>query len=95
MKTSSVILIALMLGSFGMNAQGSLDYGTGLKINFNDKGSKYMRFVLWNQIWARSIDNLRVFHVERFQTVFHRFHDHHPGSPSNLATECWVYRLDE
>ncbi len=57
MKTSSVILFALLLGSFGLNAQGSQDYGTGLKINFNEKGSKYMRFVLWNQIWARTIDN--------------------------------------
>lgn len=57
MKNLTVILFALMLGAFGLHGQGSTDYGSGLKINFNEKGSKYMRFVLWNQIWARSIDN--------------------------------------
>ncbi|MFZ9160799.1 MAG: porin, partial [Aquirufa sp.] len=57
MKKPSVILFALLLTALGMKGQGSLDYGSGMKINFNDKGSKYMRFVLWNQIWARSIDN--------------------------------------
>jgi hypothetical protein len=57
MKNPSVILFALLLGAFGLRGQGSPDYGSGMKINFNEKGSKYMRFVLWNQIWARSIDN--------------------------------------
>ncbi|MEY3956357.1 MAG: hypothetical protein RLZ73_811 [Bacteroidota bacterium] len=57
MKKPSVILFALLLTALGMKGQGSLDYGSGMKINFNDKGSKYMRFILWNQIWARSIDN--------------------------------------
>ena len=35
-------------------AQGSLDYGGGLKFKVNDDGSKYMRFIAWNQIWLRS-----------------------------------------
>lgn len=35
-------------------AQGSPDYGGGLKFNLNPEGSKYMRFIAWNQIWLRS-----------------------------------------
>lgn len=38
-------------------AQGSDDYGSGLKLNLNSEGSKYVRFIIWNQIWARSIEN--------------------------------------
>lgn len=37
-------------------SQGSPDYGSGLKINLNPEGTKSMRFILWNQIWARSSD---------------------------------------
>lgn len=35
-------------------AQGSPDYGSGLKFNLNDDGSKYLRVLAWNQIWFRS-----------------------------------------
>jgi len=34
-------------------AQNSEQYGSGLKLNLNTEGSKYVRFILWNQIWAR------------------------------------------
>lgn len=37
-------------------SQGSPDYGSGLKINLNPEGTKSVRFILWNQIWARSLD---------------------------------------
>jgi len=37
-------------------AQGSADYGSGLKINLNEEGSKVIRFIIWNQIWARSTE---------------------------------------
>lgn len=37
-------------------AQGSDDYGAGLKINLNEEGTKNIRFIIWNQIWARSSD---------------------------------------
>ncbi|WP_207423529.1 hypothetical protein [Desertivirga brevis] len=33
------------------------DNSQGLKINLNQDGSKFLRFVIWNQIWARSIQN--------------------------------------
>jgi hypothetical protein len=42
--------------SVGIFAQGSMDYGSGLKINLNEDGSKNLRFILWNQIWMRSTD---------------------------------------
>lgn len=35
-------------------SQGSLDYGGGLKINLNPEGNKYLRFILWNQVWMRA-----------------------------------------
>ncbi|MCU0352061.1 MAG: porin [Flavobacterium sp.] len=47
--TFSALLLAC--ASF---AQGSPDYGGGLKFKVNDDGSKYMRFIAWNQIWLRS-----------------------------------------
>lgn len=40
--------------SLSMNAQGSSEYGSGMKINLNEGGSKYLRFIIWNQIWFRS-----------------------------------------
>ncbi len=33
------------------------EYGSGLKISFNPESPKYLRFMFWNQVWARSIDN--------------------------------------
>lgn len=38
------------------SAQGSPEYGGGLKFNLNPEGSKYMRFIAWNQVWLRSTD---------------------------------------
>lgn len=43
--------ILLSVVSFG---QGSPDYGSGLKVNLNPEGNKYIRFIAWNQIWMRS-----------------------------------------
>jgi hypothetical protein len=37
-------------------SQGAPDYGGGMKFNLNPEGSKYMRFITWNQIWMRSSD---------------------------------------
>lgn len=38
-------------------AQGSESYGTGLKVNIKPDGSSYVRFIIWNQVWARAIEN--------------------------------------
>jgi hypothetical protein len=43
--------------SLQLQAQGSNDYGAGMKFNINPEGSKYVRLITWSQIWARSIQN--------------------------------------
>ncbi|MEI6946847.1 hypothetical protein V9K67_06550 [Paraflavisolibacter sp. H34] len=50
-------LVFGLFGSLLAGAQGSADYGSGLKVNLNAEGSKYVRFMIWNQIWARSVKN--------------------------------------
>lgn len=49
--TISGLFLSLLL-----SAQGSPDYGGGLKFNLNPEGTKYMRFIAWNQVWLRSTD---------------------------------------
>jgi len=55
--TQFIALLGLGLASFQGHAQNGEGYGPGLKMNLNTEGSKYIRFLLWNQIWARSVDN--------------------------------------
>lgn len=47
-------LFALFLWSTMALAQGSPDYGGGLKVNINEDGSKYFRIISWAQIWAQN-----------------------------------------
>jgi hypothetical protein len=46
--------LAFLLVSTMVFSQGSPDYGGGLKFKINEEGTKYMRFIAWNQIWLRS-----------------------------------------
>jgi len=48
--------IGLAFLSTSLYSQGSPDYGNGLKINLNPEGDKYVRFILWNQIWLRNTE---------------------------------------
>ena len=48
--------IGLVLLSTSLYSQGSPDYGNGLKLNLNPEGDKYVRFILWNQIWLRNTE---------------------------------------
>lgn len=48
------LIAAILLLSLKGFSQGSPDYGAGMKFNLNEDGSKYMRFIVWNQIWFRS-----------------------------------------
>ncbi len=58
MKKSFYLFILFVLISHYMAyGQGSEVYGPGLKLKVNEDGSKYVRFIIWNQIWARSIQN--------------------------------------
>ena len=51
-----VILLAGFLITALSFSQGSPDYGGGMKFNLNPEGTKYMRFITWNQIWLRSTE---------------------------------------
>jgi hypothetical protein len=35
-------------------AQGSGVYGQGIRVNLDTAGRKYVRFIVWNQVWARA-----------------------------------------
>ncbi|WP_206105992.1 hypothetical protein [Olivibacter sp. XZL3] len=58
MKTliSRIVVTCGILTIFTIDvyAQGSDIYGPGLKVNIDEEGEKYVRFLIWNQIWARS-----------------------------------------
>jgi len=51
-----IVLLTAVLFSALSFGQGSPDYGGGMKFNLNPEGTKYMRFIAWNQIWMRSTD---------------------------------------
>ena len=58
MRLKNMLLTALLLiATSGVFAQGSETYGSGLKVNIKPDGSSYVRFIIWNQIWARAIQN--------------------------------------
>ncbi|MBC3787958.1 porin [Spirosoma utsteinense] len=53
-----ILLVSIFLvnGAQPVLGQGSMDYGGGLKVNINPEGTKYVRFIIWNQIWFRSME---------------------------------------
>ncbi len=52
-----IFAACLLLMNLNLKAQGSADYGSGLKLGLNEDKSKYIRFIFWNQIWARYTQN--------------------------------------
>ena len=48
------LITAAFLFSVSAFSQGSTDYGSGMKFNLKEDGSKYLRIIAWNQIWMRS-----------------------------------------
>ena len=60
MRNTYLAVLLALGGTLFMNshsfAQGSAEYGSGLKVNLNPEGSKYVRFIIWNQMWFRSMD---------------------------------------
>ncbi len=46
-----LFLVSPLIQSF---AQGSAEYGSGLKLNVNPEGTKSIRFITWNQTWFRA-----------------------------------------
>ncbi|NJL12673.1 MAG: hypothetical protein HC913_06530 [Microscillaceae bacterium] len=62
MKTIRYALLAVIFFTcFSLGhqafAQGSGIYGSGLKVNLDSTGKKYVRFIIWNQLWTRYINN--------------------------------------
>jgi hypothetical protein len=55
-KVLCISLLALL--SSEVFSQGSPDYGSGMKINFNEDGSNYIRFIVWGQMWAQYNDDV-------------------------------------
>ena len=53
-----LFLSLLALLSSEVFSQGSPDYGSGMKINFNEDGSKYIRFIAWGQMYAQYNDDV-------------------------------------
>lgn len=51
-----IVITAAFLFSALSFSQGSPDYGGGMKFNLNPEGTKYMRFIAWNQVWLRSTE---------------------------------------
>ncbi|WP_187261867.1 porin [Pontibacter beigongshangensis] len=56
LKLWALVLLSMFTTTWA-GAQGAADYGSGLKINLNEEGSKYVRFIFWSQIWAKSTQN--------------------------------------
>lgn len=56
-KQSLMVVLCLSAGIMPSLAQNSEHYGAGLKMNLTPEGSKYVRFLIWNQIWMRQTDN--------------------------------------
>lgn len=55
--TFTLFLLSLGLLSKSLYAQGSEIYGSGLKVNLDDQGTKYIRFITWHQTWTRYSEN--------------------------------------
>ncbi|MCU0375566.1 MAG: hypothetical protein MUF24_09670, partial [Chitinophagaceae bacterium] len=56
-RSRLLLLASLCIATTMVSAQGSEQYGSGLKLNLDSTGKKYVRFILWNQIWMRSISH--------------------------------------
>lgn len=47
------LIATLLLLSLKCFSQGSPDYGSGMKFNLNEEGSKYLRVISWAQFWTQ------------------------------------------
>ena len=55
-----IVLFLLLCTTVVLNAQEEVDHSyKPLTVNLNDSGSKYVRFILWHQMWVTSnnLDN--------------------------------------
>jgi hypothetical protein len=59
MNGKLIYLIALLAccSRATLSAQGSDEYGSGIKIELGESGKKYIRFITWHQFWLRMAEN--------------------------------------
>jgi len=57
MKVKIFFLVFTVSVNLGLFAQGSPDYGGGLKVKFDEEGKKYLRIISWAQVQANYTDN--------------------------------------
>ena len=51
------LIMIFLFFSITSFSQGSPEYGSGIKINLNQDGTRFIRFINWGQIWLRSQQN--------------------------------------
>ena len=51
------ILLGVIINNKHLNAQGTDNYGAGLKLNLDTTGKKYVRMLTWHQVWLRYNEN--------------------------------------
>jgi hypothetical protein len=51
------IPITMLLITSVMRAQGTENYGSGMKINLDTTGKRFIRIITWHQIWLRNNEN--------------------------------------
>jgi hypothetical protein len=78
-RTRLLAALAALAGTLSVQAQNSDQYGSGLKLGLNQQGDKYVRFIIWNQIWARWTENNGATSVN--------------GVPSNTTMDIGARRL--
>ncbi|MDX2013383.1 MAG: hypothetical protein SFW67_24545 [Myxococcaceae bacterium] len=49
------LVVCLLAGA--AQAQGTSEYGSGLRWNLNPEGDRYIRAITWAQVWTRAIEN--------------------------------------
>ncbi len=57
LRLSLTLVTVLFLASHEVDAQGSEDYGKGLKVNFGETDEKFIRLIFFNQFWAGPMEN--------------------------------------
>lgn len=58
MKRQLILLLTLFtICNNLVLSQGTEEYGSGLKLNLDTSGKRYIRFLTWHQVWLRHNDN--------------------------------------
>lgn len=53
----SALMVLLAVSNKSVMAQGTEGYGSGMRMNLDSSGQKYIRIINWHQVWFRQMDN--------------------------------------